>query len=176
MASNDERRDFLLGCNPDEQFGMQVKEVLLNKVRLGCRIPVDTQIWSDVHVSVRDMTDYFADHTIIQIETTVFQEKLPPQTISKTVEFSKPVTTKMFQPRSPWQFWKRNHQCGKWIGWFVRLFPKPECEEYVETRVVRFSEEVSVDLHHSVIYPEAKAIASPLMGNIKIRWVEPVWK
>lgn len=176
MASNDERRDFILGCNPDEQFGLHMKEAILNKIRLGCRIPTDAQIWNDMQVSVYDMTDYFTDQVVIQFETTVFQEKLPPQTISKTVEFSKPVTTVMLQPRSPWQFWKERHRAGRWIGWLVRLFPIPEYEEFKETKVIRHSQEVSVDLHHSVIYPEAKAIASPLMGNVKIRWVEPVWK
>jgi hypothetical protein len=153
-----------------------MNQVVLDKVRLGCRIPMDAQIWTDMSVDVVQAMDFMADQIIFQFESTVFKEKLPPQTISKTVEFTKPVTIEVMVPRSPWQFWKENHRAGKWIGWLVRLFPEPEYETLSHTKVVRHSEEVSVDLHHSVIYPEAKGIACPQLGSTTIRWVEPVWK
>lgn len=177
MAENDERRNGLLNPRPEEQFMMHINEAILHKIRLGCRIPVDAQIWRDMDVSIqRDMLSYFADQIIFEFESTVFQEKLPPQTISKTVEFTKPVTIEVLQPRSPWQFWKENHRAGKWLGWLVRLFPEPEYETLKHTKVVRHSEEITVDLHHSVIYPEAKAIASPQIGNVAIRWVDSTWR
>jgi hypothetical protein len=176
VAPNDEWRRGLLDPNPEEQLGVVMKEAILDKVRLGVRIPVDAQIWSDMHVSTMQALDYMTDQVIFQFETTAFKEKLPPQSISKVVEFTKPVTVEMYQPSSPWQMWKRNHRQGRWIGWLVRKFPKCKFETLSHTKVVHHTETVTVDLHHSVIYPKAKAIASPHMGSIAIRWVEPVWK
>lgn len=167
----------LFETSPGDEFGIRMNEVVLDKVRLGCSIPVDAQIWADMDVRmINDMMYSLADQVVFQFQTTVFKEKLPPQTISKTVEFSKPVTIEVLTPRSPWQFWKENHRAGRWIGWLVRLFPEPEYETLSHTKVVRHSEKVTVDLHHSVIYPKAKAIASPQMGGVTIRWVDPVWK
>lgn len=176
MAPNDERRDFILGCNPEEQFGLHMKEAVLNKIRLGCRIPIDAQIWNDMQASVLDMTDYFTDHVIFQFETTAFQEKLPTQTISKTVEWCKDVVVETQQPKSPWQFLKECALRSRWWYWLFRVFPEPEFVTVKYSRQICEKQDVTVDLHHSVIYPEAKAIASPLMGNVKIKWVEPVWK
>jgi hypothetical protein len=82
----------------------------------------------------------------------------------------------MLQPSSPWQFWKENHRHGRWIGWLVRKFPKPEYETISFTQTVEHSEEVIIDLKHSVIYPEAKAIHSPQSGSVMVRWVETEWK
>lgn len=167
----------LFETSSDGEFGVRMKEAILDKVRLGCRIPVDAQIWADMDVRIQqDTMAYMVDQVTFEFETTVFKEKLAPQTISKTVEFTKPVTVEMCQPRSPWQMWKRNHRQGRWIGWLVRKLPKCEFEVLSHTKVVRHSEKVTVELQHSVIYPNAKAIASPQMGSIAIRWVEPVWK
>lgn len=171
---SDARREWLR--DPSAEFGLHLNEAVLNRVRLGCRIPVDAQIWSDMRVNTMQALDFMTDQVIYQFETTAFQEKLPPQTISKVVEFTKPITVEMYQPSSPWQMWKRNHRQGRWIGWFVRKLPKCEFEILSHTKVVRHSETVTLDLQHSVIYPKAKAIASPHMGSIAIRWVEPVWK
>lgn len=176
MAPNDEWREGLLNCNPQEQFGVHMKEVILEKVRLGCTIPVDAQIWADMEVNAVQAMDFMRDQVVFQFSTTVFKEKLPPQSISEVVEFTKPVSISTFEPKSPWQFWKERHQTGRWIGWFVRLFPHPDYREVEHTKVVRHSEKVTVDLRHSVIYPEAKAISSPNMGNVAVRWVEAEWQ
>lgn len=166
----------LFEASSGDEFGVRMNEAILDKVRLSTRIPVDAQIWADMSVNAMHAMDYMTDQVIFEFESTVFREKLPPQTISKTVEFTKPVTVEMYEPSSPWQMWKRNHRQGRWIGWLVRKLPKCRFETLSHTKVVRHSEKVTVDLHHSVIYPKAKAIASPQMGKIAIRWVEPVWK
>lgn len=162
--------------DPSAEFGIRMNEVLLEKVRLASRIPVDAQIWADMQVSMHHLTDMMAEQVIFQFESTVFKEKLPPQTISKVVEFSKPVTFSTFVPDSPWQFFKERHRKGKWIGWFIRLFPTPYYKEVEHKTVVRHSQKVTIDLQHSVIYPKAKAIASPSMGGTAIRWVVPEWR
>jgi hypothetical protein len=175
VAPNDEWRRGLLN-DPEEQFGMMMKEAIVDKVRLGVRIPVDSQIWSDMHVSTMQALDYMTDQVIFQFETTAFKEKLPPQTISKDVSFEKAVELTTHFPKSPFQFWKKRHWDGPWIGWLVRRLGYVQYEETKHYRRVHHTETVTVDLHHSVIYPEAKAIASPHMGSVVIRWVEPVWK
>lgn len=173
MANN----SWLYDPSPEREFGIRMNEVLLEKARLAYRIPVDAQIRHDMDVNIqRDTMFSMADQILFEFQTTVFKEKLPPQSISKTVEFSKPVTVNMFQPRSPWQMWKRDHQQGRWVGWLVRKLPTPEYETLSQTKVVRHSEKVTVDLQHAVIYPKAKAIASPNMGGVAIRWVDTEWR
>lgn len=174
MAPNDEWRRGLL--NSEGEFGMVMKEAMLEKVRLGSRIPVDAQIWADMQVSTMQALDYLTDQVIFQFETTAFKEKLPPQSISKDVSFEKAVELSTWHPKSPFQFWKKNHWDGRWIGWLVRKLGNVQYEETKHYRRVHHVEKVTVDLHHSVIYPKAKALASPHMGNVAIRWVEPVWK
>lgn len=159
-----------------DEFGLVMKEAILHKVRLGCRIPVDSQIWADMNVDVSQMTDFLAEHVMVQFESTAFQEKLPPQTVSKEVTFEKIVHIPSWHPKSPFQFWKKKHWNGRWIGWFVRQLGWVEYEKHTESRVIEHTETVTIELNHSVVYPEAKAIASPHMGSTVIRWVEPVWQ
>lgn len=153
-----------------------MREAVLNKVRLGSRIPTDAQIWSDMRASVSQPLDHMFDQVVFQFETTVFQEKLPPQTITKTVEWCKDVVVETRQPKSPWQFLKERALTSRWWYWLFRMFPEPEFETVKYSRQICEKQDVTVELQHSVIYPEAKAIAHPDTGSIAIRWVEPVWK
>jgi hypothetical protein len=162
--------------DPSAEFGMHMKEVVLDKVRLGSRIAMDAQIWSDMRMNVSNAMDTLADQVVFQFETTVFQEKLPPQTITKRVEWCKDVVVEIQQPKSPWQFLKERARCSRWWYWLFKYLPEPVYTTFKHSKQICESQDITLDLHHSVIYPEAKAIASPDMGSVRIRWVEPVWK
>lgn len=163
--------------DPTEQFGMTMKKAVLDKVRLGCRIPVDAQLWYDMDVHIQqDVMASMVDQIVFQFETTAFQEKLPPQTITKTVEWCKDVVITTQQPKSLWQFLKARALCSRWWYWLFKFLPEPKYDTIKHSKQICESQDVTLDLRHSVIYPEAKAIASPHTGSVEIRWVEPVWK
>lgn len=163
--------------HPEDQFMVHMKEAVLDKVRLGCRIPVDAQIWNDMDVRIQQDTLFsMADQIVFEFQTTVFKEKLPPQEITKTVEWCKDVVIETRQPKSPWQFLKERALCSRWWYWLFRVFPEPEFETVKYSRQICEKQNVTLELQHSVIYPKAKAIASPYTGGVTIRWVDTVWK
>jgi hypothetical protein len=160
-----------------EEPAIRLNEAILDKVRLGCRIPVDAQLWHDMDVRIQqDTMSSMLDRIVFQFETTAFQEKLPPQTITKTVKWHKDVVVETRQPKSPWQFLKDRALCSRWWYWLFKLFPEPEFHTVEYLRQIRETQDVTLELQHSVIYPEAKAIASGQMGSVVVRWVESEWE
>ena len=162
--------------DPTVEFGLRMNEVVLEKVRLGCSIPTDAQIWSDMQVGIHQQMDMLADQVIFQFTSTVFKEKLPPQSVTKDVEFREKFEYDVYMPKNTWQFFKMRTQSRRGWSW---LFTYARPVKYVTERRVRWfdlKKTVTVDLQHSVIYPKAKAIASPSMGGVAIRWVEPEWQ
>lgn len=131
----------------DPLVPLSIQKFVLEKARLGLRLPVDSYIFRDAQVSRDDLTEHLFDQMVYNLETYVLQDKLPPQEFTETR-----LVTSEPAPATWWDHFKHEYKDRTWLKHLI-VHLKPPLY-HAKTKEVTFK----VNLERWISYPEAQNI------------------
>lgn len=129
-------------------LGPAVQQFILEKTRLGMRLPVDSYLINTMRISQQEFYEDMFTDMMYQLEAFVLQDKLPPQTVRDTKNVVSPAT-----PATWWDHFKvAKLEQNKWYWrWLGKLKPP-----LMTTEIKEITFEVNLD--RWISYPEAQNI------------------
>lgn len=151
-------------------LGPAVQQFVLEKTRLGLRLPVDSYLINTMRISQQEIYESMFPDMVYQLEAFVLQDKLPPQTVRETR-----VITSNPTPATWWDHLKVTKlEQNKWYWrWLGKL--KPPLMQ-ADTKEVT----LEVNLDRWISYPEAQNIPDTFGTRyhghtIESNWWETSW-
>ena len=133
---------------PPPEYGPAMQQFILEKTRLGMRLPVDSYLIQSIRLSEHQFYEDMFRDMVYQLEAYVLQDKLPPVSVEESTEvLTAPV------PATWWDHFKVTKlEQNKWYWrWLGKL--KPPLMQ-AESRTVT----LKVNLERWISYPEAQNI------------------
>lgn len=135
--------------NDDGPFlGPAVQQFVLEKTRLGMRLPVDSYLINTMQISRQEFYEDMFTDMLYQLEAFVLQDKLPPKTVRETKKVIANPT-----PTTWWDHFKADKlKADKWYWRWLKKLKSPQYT--IDTKEITFE----VNLERWISYPEAQNI------------------
>lgn len=133
---------------PVPALGPALQQFVLEKTKLGMRLPVDAYLIQTMRVDTHEVYESMFHDMVLQLEAFVLQDKLPPQTVREVKQITTPP-----RPATWWDHLKADKLAAdKWYwGWLKKLKPPLYTAESKEITL-------EVNLDRWISYPEAQNI------------------
>ena len=150
---------------PPPEYGPAIQQFILEKTRLGMRLPVDSYLVNSIRLHQYEAYESMFTDMVFQLEAYVLQDKLPPQTVRETrVITSNPTPATWWDPFKVTKL-EQNRWYWRWLGKLKPPLMQADTKEVT----------LEVNLERWISYPEAQNIPDTFGNQYRGHTVEKNW-